>query len=241
MYRIDGADAAATIPTPAAVGPQPDGFFRDKNPSVGLNGTIVSADWLNAVQEELCYVITQNSIGLNKTNRTQLYQAINNMIANGAQGVPVGSVVAMSRASAPSGYILCDGSAVSRTTYSALFSAIGTAEGNGDGSTTFNIPDMRGRVPIGVDGIANRVTSASTGGANADSIGGVGGAQTHTLTVTEIPAHTHSYDRFTGSGVGFLANGSGDGNDPWTTGSTGGDGAHNNMPPWSAKNWFIKV
>jgi hypothetical protein len=60
-----------------------------------------------------------------------------------------GMVAAYAGSSAPSGWLLCDGTAVSRTTYSALFAAIGTSYGAGDGSTTFNLPDLRGRVPVG--------------------------------------------------------------------------------------------
>ena len=63
--------------------------------------------------------------------------------------VPSGTVSQTARATAPTGYLLCDGSAVSRTTYSSLFDAIGTVYGSGDGSTTFNIPNLKGRVPVG--------------------------------------------------------------------------------------------
>ncbi len=64
-------------------------------------------------------------------------------------GVPSGTVIMTARSTAPSGFLLCDGSAVSRTTYAALFSAISTTWGSGDGSTTFNLPDMRGAAPAG--------------------------------------------------------------------------------------------
>lgn len=70
-------------------------------------------------------------------------------IATAGGGVPAGAVSAYAGASAPSGWLLCDGSAVSRTTYADLFTAIGTAYGAGDGSTTFNVPDLRGRSPVG--------------------------------------------------------------------------------------------
>ena len=65
--------------------------------------------------------------------------------------VPVGVVLPFAGSSAPTSlYLLCDGSAVSRTTYSVLFGILSTTYGSGDGSTTFNVPDMRGRVPVGV-------------------------------------------------------------------------------------------
>lgn len=78
---------------------------------------------------------------------------------------------------APSGYLACDGSAVSRDTYSALFAVIGTTYGAGDGSTTFNLPDLSGRVAIG----------AST----SHAMGTTGGEETHTLTSGELAAHAH--------------------------------------------------
>lgn len=88
-----------------------------------------------------------------------------------------------------------DGSAVSRTTYAALFAVIGTAFGSGDGSTTFNVPDSRGRVEAGQDDMggtsANRLTGQS-GGVDGDVLGGTGGAETHELTSTQNGQHSHT-------------------------------------------------
>jgi microcystin-dependent protein len=98
--------------------------------------------------------------------------------------VPSGTINQTARATAPAGYLLCDGSAISRTTYSSLFDAIGTAYGAGDNSTTFNIPNLRGRVPVGFD-------SSQT---EFDTLGEIGGAKTHTLTSAEMPSHTHIQD-----------------------------------------------
>jgi len=77
MYRIDNASSTASLPTPGPVGPNPDGYY-DSN-------TVVEQDALNAMQEEICYVIEQQSISLSKTNRTQLKAAIDAMIAGVAQ------------------------------------------------------------------------------------------------------------------------------------------------------------
>lgn len=85
---------------------------------------------------------------------------------------------------APSGWLLCNGDIVSRTTYSALFTAIGTTFGAGDGSTTFALPDMRGRVP-------SAVGTGTYVGATARTLGGTLGAETVTLLDTQIPAHSH--------------------------------------------------
>jgi len=81
--------------------------------------------------------------------------------------------------SAPTGYLLCDGSAVSRTTYSALFGIVGTTFGTGDGSTTFNLPNYTDRMPIGK-------------GTIAATIGATGGSSTTTLTSSNLPSHSHS-------------------------------------------------
>jgi len=111
--------------------------------------------------------------------------------------IPYGTVWAYGGTAAPTGWLLCDGSAISRTTYADLFTAIGTTYGSGDGSTTFNIPDIRGRVIAGQDDMggtsANRLTApASTlNGINGDTLGATGGSETHTLTVAQLAAHDH--------------------------------------------------
>jgi microcystin-dependent protein len=93
--------------------------------------------------------------------------------------VPAGIISPYAGTSAPTGYLLCDGSAVSRATYSALFTAISTAHGTGDGSTTFNLPDYRGRFLRGIDGAAARDpnsatrTAMATGGATGNNVGSV--------------------------------------------------------------------
>ena len=98
--------------------------------------------------------------------------------------VPVGTILDFAGATAPTGYLVCDGSAVPRTTYAALFSVIGTTWGTGDGSTTFNIPDFRGRTSIGVG------TGTATD-ATAHTLGSTGGEEKHTLTVPELAEHAH--------------------------------------------------
>lgn len=88
------------------------------------------------------------------------------------------------RTTPSTGWLKCDGSAVSRSTYSLLFSAIGTSFGVGDGSTTFNLPDARGRTLIAPDGGAGRVSSSN-------ALGQASGSQSHTLDTNQIPAHKH--------------------------------------------------
>lgn len=118
-------------------------------------------------------------------------------VAYSAAVIPTGTILDYAGTSAPSGYLLCYGQAVSRTTYADLFSLVGTAFGSGDGSTTFNIPDCRGRAKVGLDNLggssANRITSA-----NADSLNNTGfGSETDagtngtsgatTLTTSQVP------------------------------------------------------
>jgi microcystin-dependent protein len=108
--------------------------------------------------------------------------------------IPPGSVTSFAGPTAPAGWLLCDGSAVSRTTYADLFAAIGTTYGIGDDFTTFNLPDTRGRVQVGKDDMggppANRITVAGSG-INGTVLGEAGGAQTHTLITAELSVHTH--------------------------------------------------
>lgn len=115
----------------------------------------------------------------------------------GAVGfVPVGVVVPFAGSTSPAGWELCYGQAISRTTYAGLFATIGTTYGSGDGSTTFNVPDLRGRVSAGKDDMggtaASRLTSTVLTASN--TLGATGGTQTHTLTSAQsgVPAHSHS-------------------------------------------------
>lgn len=109
--------------------------------------------------------------------------------------LPPGTILDFGGNTAPTGYLLCGGQAVSRTTYAALFAAIGVVFGSGDGSTTFNLPDYRGRVGVGKDDMGGSAASRmTTGGSGVDgaTLGANGGAQTHTLNTTQMPSHTHT-------------------------------------------------
>ena len=107
----------------------------------------------------------------------------------GAPGVgPVGTIVAFAGKQPPSDWLECDGSAVEKTVYADLYAVIGATWGTGNGATTFNLPDLRGRFALG-DGQSNGLSNRELAAA--------GGAETHKLTVAEMPAHTHK-----GSGVG---------------------------------------
>ena len=108
--------------------------------------------------------------------------------------IPIGGMIEYCSTTAPnSAFVLPYGQAISRTTYTAYFAMVGTSFGAGDGSTTFNIPDLRGRVtacPDNMGGtLAGRLDTATMSGVG---ISAVGGAQIHTLTTPQIPSHTHA-------------------------------------------------
>jgi len=153
---------------------------------------------------------------------------------------PVGSITMYGGFSAPSGWLYCNGQNVSRTTFANLFSAIGTTFGNGDGSTTFNLPDLRDRFPLGDNSNggadAGRVDNFNTG------LGDAGGADEHQLTEAEMPSHNHP-SRFTGP---TSAEGGGKARTSYagetqSSFNAGGDQPHNNMPPFLAVSFIIKT
>jgi len=110
----------------------------------------------------------------------------------GLAGLSTGTIVPWSTSTAPTGFLKCDGAAVSRTTYAALFAVVGTTYGVGDGSTTFNVPDLQDRTAIGAS-VANSKSLAQTGGANTVTpTGNISGSTgSTTLTTAQIPSHTH--------------------------------------------------
>lgn len=139
-------------------------------------------------------------------------------------------------ANIPAGFLRCDGSAVSRSTYSALFAAIGTTWGAGDGVNTFNLPNCTGRTTVG-----NGVTY----GTLAATIGSVGGEGAHALSLGELASHAHSYTTGTIASIGVA---SGSSVIQYYTGvtsnSTGGAGngvAHNNIQPSAVVLKMIKT
>lgn len=178
-------------------------------------------------------------------------------------GMPSGAVMPFAGSSEPAGWLFCFGQNVSRTTYAALFAAIGTTFGVGDGSTTFTLPDLRGRAVAGKDDMggtsANRLTNQA-GGLDGDVLGATGGAETHTLTEAQMPLHGHPFrltiqsaSTASSSTTGGLMMGSTSlTNYPAFTGTpantagqqiggAGGGGAHNNVQPSIVLNYIIKV
>ena len=147
---------------------------------------------------------------------------------------PSGTIVAFAGAQVPSGWLLCDGRAVSRATFADLFSALGSAWGAGDGSTTFNLPDLRGRTGVGAGagpGLSPRVLAQTVG------------EETHTLTLAEMPSHTHSLTTIPGTDTGGGYSGGGWYGDPipQNTSPAGGDKPHNVMQPSAVVNYIVKM
>ncbi len=153
--------------------------------------------------------------------------------------VAIGTVLFNPIDTAPAGYLICNGQAVSRTTYANLFAVYGTTFGSGDGSTTFNVPNLSARFLMG----------SGPGGSNA--VGSTGGAATVTLTEATMPAHTHGPGTAASNPTGFLEKSSVSGkpfdvlgSGSWftspTTESTGGGQAHDNLPPYYAGHWMVK-
>ena len=143
----------------------------------------------------------------------------------GIEGIPTATIVPWSSASVPSGFLECDGSAVSRTTYATLFGIVGTTYGVGDGSTTFNVPDLADNVPVGK---SNNKALASTGGANTvAATGNVGGSTANaTLSTAQLASHTHGTlpPRGPAPSEGSVFGSSGGGQQ--TSGSAGSGGGH---------------
>ena len=109
----------------------------------------------------------------------------------GIEGIPTATIVPWSSSSVPTGFLECNGAAVSRSTYSALFAIVGTTYGAGDGASTFNLPDLQDNVAMGKSGTK---ALASTGGANTvTSTGNIGGTTANaTLSTAQLASHSHT-------------------------------------------------
>jgi len=142
----------------------------------------------------------------------------------GIEGIPTATIIPWSSASVPSGFLECNGSAVSRSTYSALFAIIGTAYGIGDGSSTFNVPDLQDNVAIGK---SNNKALASTGGANTvTTTGNIGGSTANaTLSTAQLASHSHgrglSYSNFNNRQQSNFTSPMAPGSNPANTGNAG--------------------
>lgn len=189
---------------------------------------------------------------------------------NNPYTVPVGSCIDFFGTTAPnSSFVLPYGQAISRSTYATLFSMFSTTYGSGDGSTTFNVPDLRGRVLAGKDDMGGSAASRLTStyfGASAANLGAVGGSESHTLTTAQLASHAHTATSTdsghvhtslsnssanSGNGPAFAGNSSSGGttfstatgtaNITTTVNSAGSGGAHNNTQPTIIANKLLRI
>ena len=200
----------------------------------------IADDAVNAskLDETVSYTVN----GLSSTGNVSITGDLNitgDYKVNGSNLIPTGMVSAYAGNTAPTGYALCNGSAVNRTAQAALFAVIGTTYGIGDGSTTFNLPDLRGRVVAGL--------GESLLGATPDTLGENNGliadTKTHLLTVGEMPAHDHggsSSEVIDSNGTELLIPGAGAFSFTALP-SAGGGLAHNNVQPTIILNYIIKT
>lgn len=156
----------------------------------------------------------------------------------GGDVLPIGTMVPYGNTEAPANWLVCDGSEISRVDFADLFAVIGTSYGEGDGILTFNLPDKRGKISVGLD----------SSDSDFNTVGKTGGEKEHTLTIAEMPSHNHAQrlgdnGTITGSGsydwsMSDTARNY-DGSD--LAQSTGGNQPHNNLQPYQVDNWIIKA
>lgn len=238
--------------------PAKGGFFIVRNATSGNYRVTV----LTSAGGSAGVTISQGDVALLYSDGTNV------RFGDGAARVPPGTIADFGGSGVPTGWLLCDGSAINRTTYAALYTTIGTIYGSGDGFTTFNLPDCRGRLRGGRDDMggssAGRITFAGSG-IGGTFLGGNGGAQNVTLTTTEIPVFTPSGSVFVTypaqgyllsiGGTSYQAGSSAAAFNSYSNASTsppsgqsfalsmnqiGGGGAHLNMPPTIIFNTIIK-
>lgn len=274
-----GSSTAYTLTTNQAPASLIDGFhitFRchatsGANPTLAINGLAAKAlRTITTGAMEAGVLIAGTPYGATYVSATDEFLLEGHF--DSQWGVPIGAMLPYAGTATPfTNYAFCYGQAVSRTTYATLFARLGTEYGSGDGSTTFNLPDLRGRAPFGRDDMggsaASRITSAVSGVDGAD-LGAAGGAQSVTLDATMIPSHTHTgttdsdgahtHDLEIGSTSALQVGGATQGyqsgtgttlttasggahTHAFTTAATGGGLAHNNLPPALIVNYILRV
>jgi microcystin-dependent protein len=232
-------------------------FFRAKNRAVNKN--IHDANRLAefnkpTIKKGDLYVENNQNIGgeLNVGGdlKARNYYASGNYYLNNYILIPYGAIIQSAAVNIPDGWLLCDGSSLLKVDYTNLFNAIGTTYGGSDLTNYFNIPNLNKRVIVGA------ITNNTDVSYNSYKLAGTGGEEKHTLTISEIPSHTHKSNAnsdgtarlitSTGNNTAYQVDSSSGEPDlyaPLQTLSiyaTGGGKDHNNMQPYIALYYLIK-
>lgn len=180
-------------------------------------------------------------VGIGKFRENGKLDVAGSIYERGGLVSPVGILMPYAGSTAPAGWLICDGAAVSRVTYADLFAVISTTYGAGNGTTTFNLPNLKGRIPVGIDAAQTEFNLR----------GETGGSKTETLTVDQLPAHSHPDIYVDSTKLGWGAYGVSSGgtkgvpnatasSNTIKTGDTGANEAHNNLQPYMALHYIIR-
>lgn len=203
----------------------------------------LSASSSNAVANSVITQALNNKVnketgkGLSTNDFTdELLDKVNNMQAGDT--LPIGAVIEWDSDTIPENWLLLDGQAVSRTVYSELFKLYGTRYGEGDGNTTFNLPNRKTKVAVGKDSTDS----------DFNALGKTGGEKAHKLTINEIPNHRHGIYNYNANGSNLTESSSimlGETATGWSgngfTTYEGGGAAHNNLQPYFVTNFIVKA
>lgn len=232
---------AGTVIDPSVVNADINQLYSELQGNVGtanlLDNSITTAKIVNNN-------VTISKIGGN--GNTNMFLRGDASWAAPASVVPTGTISIFAGSSAPTSWLICNGAAVSRTTYSGLFGVVSTTYGSGDGSTTFNIPDCTGRVVAGKEASATRLTATYFGavsGQTGATLGAVGGLESHTLTAAQLAAHTHTYQERTATLNVCMTTPASTFYQTFTSqnsGSAGSGSAHQIVQPTIVLNYIIK-
>lgn len=210
---------------------------------IPLSSDDLSIEIPKATTETLGGIIVGNNLSIDENGRLNASAVVidgdGGTIAS--EALPIGTMVPYGSAdNIPSNWKICDGSEVSRTTYSELFKVIGTSYGEGDGETTFNLPDKRGRVSVGLNSDSSKF----------NAVGKKAGEETVKLTANEMPSHSHTISAVRGNttwSYGLIWSRAAAASEPGMAevihyaGNTGGNQPHNNLQPYEVDVWIIKV
>lgn len=219
------------------------------NSEKGVAGGVATLGNDTKISDNQLPIATTTDLGVIKVGANLTIGEDGTLNAIGGSGstvsdtLPIGSVVKWFSTTIPTNWLACNGQAISRTEYAELFAVIGTKYGSGDGNTTFNLPNIKGKTTVGLD----------IDDTDFNTLGKTGGEKTHTLTENEIPpmdVHMTQHTWFDRGGLeaGGAVNrkvvaGGGTGGSPeFVIGTVNGGGqAHNNLQPYIVSNYIIKA